>query len=108
MYLEHFFFKDFSKPLMYKSIRPGSKKGDAKVSDIRCLKYSNDGKIHYKLSFKDGSNYCQRIVTAQKKSMDMLGNLKEKPKNTINIQPIGSTKLKNYMMQVFDHSTMLN
>lgn len=51
---------------MYKSIRPGSKKGDAKVTDIRCLKYSNDGKIHYKLSFKDEFKllpaYCDSTV----------------------------------------------
>lgn len=52
-YLEHSFFKQYTKPIMYKSIRPGLKKGDAKVTDIRCLKYSDDGKIYYKLNFED-------------------------------------------------------
>lgn len=51
-YLEHSFFKNYTKPMMFKSIRPGMKKGDAKVTDIRCLKYSDDGNI-YKLNFKD-------------------------------------------------------
>lgn len=53
IYLDHSFFKDFTKPLMFKSIRPGIRKGDPKVTDIRCLKYDSNGKIHYKLSFKD-------------------------------------------------------
>lgn len=50
-YLDHTFFLNYSKPILYKSIRPGVKKGDAKVTDIHCLKYSNDGKIYFKLSF---------------------------------------------------------
>lgn len=27
--------------------------GDPTVNDLRCLKYTRDGSIHYKLSFKD-------------------------------------------------------
>jgi hypothetical protein len=52
-YLDHTFFKDYTKPLMYKSIRPGTMRGDPKVVDIRCLKYSTDGNIYYKLHLND-------------------------------------------------------
>lgn len=52
-YLDYSFFKDFSKDMNYKSIRPGNKVGDPKVTDIRCLKYSPEGKIYYKLNYQD-------------------------------------------------------
>ena len=51
-YLDHTFFKDFSKIGPFKSIRPGSKVGDSTVSDIRALQYSSTG-ISYKLQFSD-------------------------------------------------------
>lgn len=31
----------------------GKSKGDPKVTDIRCLRYTPDGEIHYKLHFND-------------------------------------------------------
>jgi hypothetical protein len=51
-YINHEFFKDFSKLNLYKSIRPGKIAGDAKVTDIKCLKYA-EGTIKYKLSFEE-------------------------------------------------------
>ncbi|XP_039286939.1 uncharacterized protein LOC111052339 isoform X2 [Nilaparvata lugens] len=53
VYLKHTFFKDFSKIVYYDSIRPGRKKGDPCVVDVRCLKYTEIGKIKYKLAFVD-------------------------------------------------------
>lgn len=52
-YLDHTFFRDFTKPIIYKSITPGSKKGDPIVTDIRYLKYTADGNIYYKLNYSD-------------------------------------------------------
>ena len=34
---------------MLKSICPGSRVGDPTVADLRALKYSRDGNVHYKL-----------------------------------------------------------
>nr|CAH7754512.1 unnamed protein product [Callosobruchus chinensis] len=48
-YLEHGFFKNFSKLTFVKSLRPGKKVGDPQVTDIRALRYSPDGSIAYKL-----------------------------------------------------------
>ena len=46
----HFsFFRDFSKIMYYRSIRPGNSAGDSQVVDIRGLLYSPDGVIQYKL-----------------------------------------------------------
>lgn len=51
-YLDHKFFKDYSKAVVYKTIRPGKLTGDPKVTDIKSLKYCTDG-IFYKLDFKE-------------------------------------------------------
>lgn len=54
-YLTHEFFLkyDDKNNIRYESIRPGKIKSDPTVSDLRCLKYSPDGTIHYKISFED-------------------------------------------------------
>ncbi|KAF4528934.1 hypothetical protein B566_EDAN017451 [Ephemera danica] len=43
-------FINFDKCVHYSSIRPGSKPGEPTVNKIRCLQYSPDGNIHYKLN----------------------------------------------------------
>ncbi|XP_037025664.1 uncharacterized protein LOC119078177 [Bradysia coprophila] len=54
-HLTHKFFRNYDDPnyLTLKSIRPGKKAGDPKVTDIRALRYDPDGKIFYKLHFDD-------------------------------------------------------
>ncbi|KAK9870199.1 uncharacterized protein LOC115884776 isoform X2 [Sitophilus oryzae] len=52
-YLDYTFFTDFSKELIYKSIRPGKKVGDPVVTDLRMLEYRPNGTIWYKVSFDD-------------------------------------------------------
>lgn len=52
-YLTHEFFKQFSCLSFYNSIRPGYKKGDPQVIDIRCLKYNPSGVIEYKIDYAD-------------------------------------------------------
>lgn len=47
------FFKNFNDHLIYTSIRPGKKTGDATVIDIRALLYSTKGVISYKLNFDE-------------------------------------------------------
>ncbi|XP_067635557.1 uncharacterized protein [Eurosta solidaginis] len=52
--LDYTFFKDYDNKeyQLYESIRPGRKKGDKVVFDLRVLKYSSDASINYKLSFE--------------------------------------------------------
>ncbi|KAK7102050.1 hypothetical protein V1264_020337 [Littorina saxatilis] len=52
--LDFTFFKDFSKVLYVRSIRPGNGVGDPHVTDIRALRYSPCGTISYKLMLSDG------------------------------------------------------
>ena len=49
-YLGDNFFKDYSDIGLYKSLIPGSKVGDLKVTDLRCLKYLPNGDIMYKVN----------------------------------------------------------
>ncbi|KAK3759129.1 hypothetical protein RRG08_033374 [Elysia crispata] len=50
-YLDHTFFSRLFCWL--KNIRPGRKAGDAQVADIRCLKYTPEGRILFKLVHKE-------------------------------------------------------
>ncbi|CAH1980784.1 unnamed protein product [Acanthoscelides obtectus] len=53
MYLDHSFFRSFKKVEAIRSIRPGKKLGEPKVTDIRGLKYTPAGDIYYKLRMSD-------------------------------------------------------
>lgn len=53
VYLDHTFFRDYTKNLSYPSIRPGNKVGDPTVTDIRALRYSPDNTISFKTDFAD-------------------------------------------------------
>lgn len=52
-YLTFDFFKTFSNLSYYNSIRPGFKKGDPVVTDIRSLKYNPTGSIEYKINYDE-------------------------------------------------------
>lgn len=52
-FLEHTFFKNFSNLCYYQSIRPGNKKTDLHIIDIRCLKYEKNKGISYKINYSD-------------------------------------------------------
>lgn len=39
--------------IQFDSIRPGKIKSDPTVADLRCLKYSPEGVIHYKVNYED-------------------------------------------------------
>lgn len=52
-YLTHDFFKKYADVQFYKSIRPGRGKGDARVTDIRALRYTQHGELFFKLRFCD-------------------------------------------------------
>jgi len=47
-FVDHTFFRDFAKIAVHKTIRPGRKKGDPTVNEIRSLRYVPDGEILYK------------------------------------------------------------
>ena len=48
-YLQHNFFRDFSKLIMFQSITPGRKVGDPTAADLRCIKYLPAGDIQWKI-----------------------------------------------------------
>nr|CAI5838723.1 unnamed protein product [Callosobruchus analis] len=54
-YLSHSFFLNYEDPncKRYNSIRPGNKKNDLKVNDLKCLKYESTGEIHFKSSYTE-------------------------------------------------------
>lgn len=52
-YLDHTFFRKYSSLNSISSIRPGSKAGDAVVTDIRGLKYTPNREIFYKLQLDE-------------------------------------------------------
>lgn len=52
-YLSHDFFKSFTSLQYCKSIRPGNKKGDTVVTNIKALMYEPQKQINYKLGFSE-------------------------------------------------------
>jgi len=52
-YLDHTFFKDYSRLSYYLSIRPGCAAGDPAVTDIVALCYMSNATIMCKLSFDE-------------------------------------------------------
>lgn len=60
VYLDHTFFKDFRRNLVYPTIRPGNKVGDPAVMDIRALKYSMDNTISFKTDVDDSFTLLPR------------------------------------------------
>lgn len=52
-YLTHNFFKSFSSLNFCKSIRPGNKKADTVVTNLKAIKYEPDRQIIYKLRFTE-------------------------------------------------------
>ncbi|GFO04465.1 cobyric acid synthase [Plakobranchus ocellatus] len=55
--LNHCFFKNYGQVSTFKTIRPGQQKGAPTVNDLRCLKYSPDGELSYKLTFDRTGNF---------------------------------------------------
>ena len=49
-YLHHDFFKDFTHTCNLDSIRPGRKVGAPTVTDLRCIRYTPDKRISFKLN----------------------------------------------------------
>lgn len=52
-FLDHTWFLDYSNLRYYSSIRPGQRKTDLHVNDIRCLKYEKNSGISFKSHFSD-------------------------------------------------------
>ena len=52
-YVDHTFFKYYSRIKYYNSLRPGKKTGDPCVNDLRCIKYSQTEQITFKLHYSD-------------------------------------------------------
>lgn len=70
-YLEHDFFKDYTKKetLRYISIRPGMKKGDPVVTDVKNYRYTPEGKMFFKLSYEDDE---WREIPGRKQNNDVV------------------------------------
>jgi len=48
-YVDNTLYRDITKVVVYKTIRPGIKSGDPVVTDLRALRYNEDGTIQYKI-----------------------------------------------------------
>ncbi|KAG5872572.1 hypothetical protein JTB14_020964 [Gonioctena quinquepunctata] len=59
-YLYHDFFKKFSTLNFFKSIRPGVKKGDTVVTDLRCINYK-PGQVKLKIDSTDFMEFPRRV-----------------------------------------------
>ncbi|GFN94285.1 hypothetical protein PoB_002079100 [Plakobranchus ocellatus] len=46
-------FQNYGQVSTFKTIRPGRQKDDPTVNDLKCLKYSPDGELSYKLTFDE-------------------------------------------------------
>ena len=85
MYLDHTFFKTFKNIRFLKSIRPGHGKGDAKVTDIRGMKYTLNGEVFFKLRFPDDWSTLPQKINKSVKAMhfsNFLGLYAERRKIT--------------------------
>ncbi|KAJ8721005.1 hypothetical protein PYW08_006470 [Mythimna loreyi] len=89
--VDYSFFTDYSKHLIYKSIRPGKKTNDPTVTDLRVLVYKPDGTIWYKLNFKDPLQLLPQRAT---KLSDIVG-LGALPKLYTAKIPISHRKFKD-------------
>lgn len=82
-YLSFDYFKNFSAINAFRSIRPGYKVGDPKVTDIKILKYTPDGTIYFKLKYDDDEPFSKlnqrQTVPRDYKSPEVLRPLYSKP-----------------------------
>ena len=85
-------FLDFGKIGYLQSIRPGKKVGDALVHQLRALKYTEDGKVEFKLNHDDAYKPLPQRV---KMAVD-----------PYEIKPLFPSRLKVKKMK-FDHMQQL-
>lgn len=97
-YLNYDFFKNFSSSTFYTSIRPGFKKGDPQVTDIRCLKHNSSGIIEYKINYSEWKNLPRRRNENVKEDVPNLYKepLKIEKKKYENLQQIKTVIEKDY------------
>lgn len=90
-YVESLSFKDFYNfgDGYYRSIRPGNKKGDPFVTDLRCLKYTSKSEIWYKLDFPEQWKLLPRRAKPTAEVYNELKPLYNKP------LPITARKFKD-------------
>lgn len=68
--LDHTFFKRYNDLKLLTSIRPGTKKGDPLVTDLRCIQYKPDCTIQVKLNHQDQYLDLPRRNKGNKKPSD--------------------------------------
>lgn len=71
-YVDHTFFKDFSRVNLCKSIRPEKKTGDLTVHDLRVIRYNVDGTMDYKISHSGDWEPYPSPSLKRKKSVAMV------------------------------------
>lgn len=99
-YLDHKFFKDFSKIKIISSIRPGLVPGDPTVNCIKALKYSSGG-LFYKMQFGDNWDSMPRrlkkdTIKWEEIPLLHLTSLKIKPDKFKHLQQLKSVIAKDY------------
>lgn len=82
-YLQHSYFSKYSDLQFVTSIRPGNKKGDPVLTNLKCIKYTPDGEIKVKLDFKEEFSSLPRRI----KKLTNEVQVKSLYQNKITLQP---------------------
>lgn len=77
--LDFTFFKRFNNVNLITSIRPGLKKGEPVVTDLRCIQYAPEWKIQVKLSPKDSFFDLPRRIKKMSTGINELDRLYNAP-----------------------------
>lgn len=86
-YIQHSYFKDFSKLNYVGSIRPGRKIGDPTVQNIRALKYKPEGSIEFKLGHSEHEQFKPLPIRLSKNiKFTKMENLPSLYKNKLKIK----------------------
>ncbi|KAK6180418.1 hypothetical protein SNE40_012578 [Patella caerulea] len=94
-YLDYTFFKDFSGLNLYSSVRPGSNIGDPVVTNLRALKYQQNGVLQYKLSHRDEYEELPQKKKRLRSTDNEVENASEFPQLFASPRPLTSSKFKN-------------
>ncbi|KAF2890166.1 hypothetical protein ILUMI_16007 [Ignelater luminosus] len=106
-------YKNYNTDLVYDSIRPGNKKNDPTVTDLRALFYRN-GELHYKLKFDEEFLSIPRPPRHKPRAIDDFPNLfksrlficEKKIQAFAGIEKLSRCKLLGFLRQLAIHKIL--
>ena len=103
--LTHTYFLNFDKINYFKSIRPGFKKGDPVVYDLRQIKYTKEGDMFYKLSYLETEEW--KVLPQRRRSPQPPTPLENIPNLYSSRLPIVRDKFNHlqFLKTVLPHDT---